>query len=194
MIALLNVNRGNVGRIAERIVANELEAQGFRVSDLNRHGISANADLIAAGHKKVWQIQVKGATNQGKRWWVQYGYCTPEIIKRTCAMFNRREGFYTADIVVLVAVRSPQEYECVVLSAKEAERAAQLSLDRSYRKRTRDGTARKPGKVWTILEPSPRDRIATTRSKAEDWKMLKHERKILRRGRQRGWKTLLGSP
>ena len=42
------IGRHNVGRIAERIVANELEFRGFRVSDLNREGTSANADLLAA--------------------------------------------------------------------------------------------------------------------------------------------------
>jgi hypothetical protein len=36
----------NVGRIAERIVSNELEARGFRVSDLNSDGAAANADLL----------------------------------------------------------------------------------------------------------------------------------------------------
>ena len=47
-----NIARLNVGQIAERIVSNELEARGFRVSDLNRDGLSANADLLAAGY---WQ-------------------------------------------------------------------------------------------------------------------------------------------
>jgi hypothetical protein len=40
----VNINRHNVGRIAERIVSNELESRGFRVSDLNKEGTSANAD------------------------------------------------------------------------------------------------------------------------------------------------------
>ena len=31
-----SVNKSNVGRIAERIVSNELEYRGFRVSDLNK--------------------------------------------------------------------------------------------------------------------------------------------------------------
>jgi hypothetical protein len=41
------IDKRNVGRIAERIVANELEARGFRVTDLNRQGLAANADLLA---------------------------------------------------------------------------------------------------------------------------------------------------
>jgi hypothetical protein len=187
MKTTLMVNRGNVGRIAERIVANELEAQNFRVSDLNKDGISANADLLAAGHNKVWQIQVKGATNQSKRWWVQYGYCTPEIIKKTCPMFNRRQGFYKADIVVLVAVRSPTEYRCVVLPAKDAKRAAQLNLDRSFRTPTLRGGEKKPSKVWITLEGGPRDRITGLKAQAA-------ERKILKRALEMAWKTLLATP
>jgi methanogenic corrinoid protein MtbC1 len=41
----MQISQGDVGRIAERIVANELEARGFRVSDLNSDGTAANADL-----------------------------------------------------------------------------------------------------------------------------------------------------
>jgi hypothetical protein len=42
------------------------------------------------------------------------------IERKLCArMFNlRREGFYKADIVVLVAVRSPREYRCIVLTVE----------------------------------------------------------------------------
>ena len=36
------IGKSNVGRITERIVANELEYRGFRVSDLNKEGGSAN--------------------------------------------------------------------------------------------------------------------------------------------------------
>src|SRR2546430_16027792 len=145
---ILAIDRLTVGRIAERIVANELEARGFRVTDLNKDGVSANADLLAAGHNTVWQIQVKGATNnqKHKRWWIQYGYCTPEIITKTASMFNRRQSFYRADIVVLVAVRSPTEYRCIVLQAEDAERAGQFNLDRGYRTLTRQGTEKRPSK------------------------------------------------
>jgi hypothetical protein len=81
--------------LAERIVANELKWRGFRVSDLNKDGLSPNADLIAAAHGKVWQVQVKGASNsEDERWRVQYGFCTSEIIERRVPMFNRWDGFY----------------------------------------------------------------------------------------------------
>src|SRR4051794_27192424 len=77
---MISIGSQNVGRIAERIVANELEARGFRVSDLNKDGTAPNADLLAVGPGRTLQIQVKGATNGPKdRWWVGYGYCTEQI-------------------------------------------------------------------------------------------------------------------
>jgi hypothetical protein len=99
------INKHNVGRIAERIVSNELEFRGFRVSDLNKEGTSANADLLAAKTGKTFQIQVKGAT-EDNGWWFGYGYCTDAIIagkgKEEGRMFNRcsTSSFYKAEIVV----------------------------------------------------------------------------------------------
>lgn len=49
------INQDNVSRIAERIVANELEFRGFRVSDLNRERTSENADLLAVHGQKTLQ-------------------------------------------------------------------------------------------------------------------------------------------
>jgi Holliday junction resolvase len=143
------VSRGNVGRLAERIVANELEWRGFRVTELNDSGLSPNADLIAAGQGRIWQVQVKGATNSSKeKWWVQYGHCTQEIINnKKLPMFNRHDSFYKADLVVLVAVRTPAEYRCIVLPVENAEQAVQLNIDRGFRKNTREGQPSKPGKV-----------------------------------------------
>ena len=43
-------------------------------------------------------------------------------------MFNRIASFYKADFVVLVAVKSPKEYSCVVLPVETAETAAQINL------------------------------------------------------------------
>ncbi len=152
------INKDNVGRIAERIVANELEYRGFRVSDLNKEGTSANADLIAVKDGKPWQIQVKGATNTEKDggWWFQYGYCNDAVIKdRNEPMFNRHSSFYMADVVVLVAVKSPKDYCCVVLPVQKAEEAAQINLDREYRIPKADGSSKKPAKVWTALDYVP---------------------------------------
>jgi hypothetical protein len=142
-------SKSQTGGIAERIVANELEYLGFRVSDLNKEGNSANADLIAVKDGKPWQIQVKGAANSAEdEWWFQYGYCGEEILKdRSKTMFNRHPGFYRADVVVLAAMKSPNDYPCVVLPWEKAEEAAQLNLDREYRTTRRDGAAKKPGMV-----------------------------------------------
>jgi len=62
MVINPEINKGNVGRIAERIVANEVEWRGFQVSDLNKEVTAANADLLAAKSGKALQVQVKGST------------------------------------------------------------------------------------------------------------------------------------
>lgn len=182
------IDQKNVGRIAERIVSNELEARGFRVSDLNRDGRAENADLVAAGDKNFWQIQVKGAANKSdERWWVQYGFCTDEIIDRKEPMFNRHSTFYKANLVVLVAIRSPKEYRCVVLPIEAAEEAAQKNLDREYRTLTRKGTRKKPFKVWVYIEPSPR-------SMRESSNVLDEECRILAKHMDNdGWNLLMGN-
>lgn len=181
----IDINKNNVGRVAERIVANELETRGFRVSDLNKGGPSANADLLAAGNRRVWQIQVKGASNKSaERWWVQYGYCDQPIIDHARPMFNRHSSFYRADVVVLVAVRTPSEYRCVVLPVAAAEEAAQMNVELSYRRAKRDGDKKKPGKVWLHLDESDRERRVELRDQ---------ERDIFRKYRD-VWGVLLGSP
>lgn len=165
----IGINRKNVGRIAERIVSNELEFRGFRVSDLNKEGTSANADLLAARDGKTWQIQVKGAT-EDDGWWFGYGYCDEAIVagkgKDEGRMFNRcsNSSFYKAQIVVLVSVKSPKEYSCLVLPEKIAEEAAQTNLDREYRTLKKDGARKRPGPVWVSLDWTPKTTDARKRS------------------------------
>ncbi|SRR6266568_1239395 len=168
-MSMVSINRHNVGRIAERIVSNELESRGFRVSDLNKEGTSANADLLAAKDGKTWQIQVKGATEGGVSWWVNYGFGNQQVIDGQKTMYNSVESFYCAQVVVLVSVKSASEYKCVVLPVNEAERAAQINLDHSYRNSKKDGSKKKPGKVWVSLEyiPKPKDESRLPLLKAE---------------------------
>jgi hypothetical protein len=92
----LKISQLNVGRIAERIVANELEARGFRVSDLNSDGTAANSDLLAVSPNLTLQFQVKGSANTDNHWWVGYGNCTKPIIDKQNneTMFNWRSSFY----------------------------------------------------------------------------------------------------
>ncbi len=184
----MKIMQGNVGRIAERIVANELEARGFRVSDLNSDGPAANADLLAVSSDATLQVQVKGSANAGgEHWWVGYGYCTREIIDRInhATMFNRKSSFYKATHVVLVAVRSPREYSSIVLPIVKAEFAAQLNLDRDYRTPTHSGETKKPNKVWIQLEPSPKAHAHTI-------ELCRKERRILAEYRDDpGWDCLV---
>jgi hypothetical protein len=128
------------------------------VSDLNKEGTSANADLLAAKDGKTWQIQVKGATEENG-FWFGYGHCNEAIIAGTQPMFNHSSTskFYKAEVIVLVSVKSPREYSCVVLPVEIAEQAAQLNLDREFRTpKKRDGGIKKPGKVWISLDWIPK--------------------------------------
>jgi hypothetical protein len=167
------VCKANVGRMAERIAANELESRGFHVTDLNRDGIKANADLLAAKGGKTWQIQVKGSTwDQG--WWFNYGFCNESLIAdKTLTVFNRADSFYKAQIVLLVCVKSPIEYVCVVMPTSQAETAAQLNLD-LFRMKKDDGSAKKPGKMWCDL-----DHIPQTKSKQRE-AILRKEQQIIK--------------
>lgn len=155
-MSTVNSNRHNVGRIAERIASNELESRGFRVSDLNKEGTSANADLLAAKDGRTWQIQVKGASEGGSTWWENYGFYQQVVIDGRKNMYNTVERFYRAEVVVLISVKSASDYRCVVLPVAEAEKAAQLNLDHAYRTKKSDGSPKKPGKVWTYLEYDPK--------------------------------------
>jgi hypothetical protein len=180
---MINIGSHNVGRIAERIVANELEARGFRVSDLNKDGVSPNVDLLAISESQSLQIQVKGAFNGPKdRLWIGYGHCTDQILDRKEPMFNRRKsGFYRADVVVLVAVRSLIDYSCFVLPIEAAEEAAQLHLDADFRSRNW-----KAAKTHVTLEPGPRAKIGNP--------LLAKERALLAAYQgDRGWDRLLQS-
>ena len=150
---MIGMGRHNVGRIAERIVSNELEYHGFRVSDLNKEGASVNADLLAAKDGRTWQMQVKGASLKlGEDWWFNYGYCTGKTLQPQGRMFNTAGGFYRAEFVVLVAVRSPSDYCCLVLPETKAEEAAQMNIDYAFRTKLNNGEPKKPGKAWTYLD------------------------------------------
>lgn len=169
------IDQKNVGVIAARIVANELEFRRFRVTDLNKDGFSANVDLLAARDGRVVQIQVKGASQLKKQngwedWWVGYGYANPEVIAKRRPMFNRvADGCYQAEIVALIAVRTPVEYCCVLLPLADAERAAQVNLDRDYRTLTLKRKSRSPnGKVWVCLDQIPKTRDPARRPQVDE--------------------------
>jgi hypothetical protein len=154
---VIGINKTNVGRIAERIVSNELEYYGFRVSDLNKEGTAANADLLAVKDGRPWQIQVKGSTDEDGPWF-GYGFCTDEILKGPDKMFNRssNKSFYKAEIVVLVSVKAPRDYTYIALPVDIAESAAQINLDREFRTKRKDLQPKKPGKVWMSFYMPPR--------------------------------------
>jgi hypothetical protein len=161
-MSAIGIEKTNVGRIAERIVSNELEYRGFRVSDLNKEGTSANADLLAVRNGRPWQIQVKGATADLSRetgepgWWFNYCFGSDASISHTKPVFNSASSFYEAQVIALVSVKSPSQYLCAVLPVADAEKAAQLNLDHSYRIANKNGSKKKPGKVWVSLGYIPK--------------------------------------
>lgn len=176
---MISIGQKNVGQIAERIVANELEARGFRVSDLNKEGVAANADLLAVSPNQTLQVQVKGAANGPKdRWWVGYGHFSKEFLGGKERWFNRKESFYKANVVVLVAVRSPIHYSCIVMPVDKAEQAAELHRAAFRAKGWLNAT-----KTHMSLEPPPR---------AKQTLHIIKERKLLALHRdERGWTRLL---
>jgi hypothetical protein len=81
---------------------------------------------------------------------------TPITVAKKKPVFNQVSGFYRAEIVVLVAVRTPTEYCCVVLPVAEAEKAAQINLERDYRTTTLKGTSRQPHIIQVWLDRIPK--------------------------------------
>jgi hypothetical protein len=182
------INSKNVGRIAERIVANEMEARGFRVSDLNKEGTAANADLVAILGSKTLQIQVKG-TSQGPtdHCKVGYGYFKEQMIDGSQPIFNRSKAFYTANLVALVAVRSLKDYSCIILPIDIAEEAANLHLE-AWRVRKWG-----PGPTNVEIELSRAKRSTTERAHRAEEFVVK-ERALLACYRdEQGWERLLQS-
>jgi hypothetical protein len=173
----MEINSRNVGRIAERIAMNELEARGFHIIDLAYMSkTSANVDFIASKGGRSFNIQVKGATNvfnsPSARWWVQYGYCDEAAVLGHREIFNAKTDFaLRANVIVLLAIKSPSEYRAIVLPAEKAERAAQINMDGYYRQPKPGGGERKPGKIWSYLEAASNPRKADP-SKDEERALL----------------------
>jgi hypothetical protein len=141
--------------------------------------------LLAAKNGKTLQIQVKGAsTTEKDGWWFGYGHCTEAILQYEESMFNRStSSFYRAEIVVLVSVKSPNDYSCLVLPEKNAEEAAQINLAREYRIKKKNGTPKKPGPVWVSLDWIP-PKMTDERKRS-----FEAERKLLQPYRDR-WDVL----
>ena len=173
------IERRNVGKIAERIVMNEFEARGYRATDLNKDGLSPNADILVAKDGIAWQVQVKGSANKPtEHWWMRYGYCDQKIIEdRKMPAFNRRsDTYYRATHIAFVAIRSPSEYRCFIVPVTHAEKAVQIYLDGSYRlPRQRDGGQYKPGKMWIQIDPGKKPSKHEPRVEKEREILLQYE-------------------
>lgn len=171
----------NVGRIAERIAMNELEARGFHIIDLAYMSkTSANVDFIASRDGNSFNVQVKGATNlfpsPSSRWWVQYGYCDVDAIEGRRKIFNRHSDFaLMADVVILVAVKSPSKYRSIVLPIEVAEEVAQINMSGYYRLAKAGGGKRQPGKMWVHLEASSKPLKTNQSTEKERALLIRYE-------------------
>jgi Holliday junction resolvase-like predicted endonuclease len=160
----MGINSKNVGRIAERIAMNELEARGFHIIDLAYMSkTSANVDFIASKGGMSFNVQVKGTSvaldTPSARWAVQYGYCDEDVVENRRPFFNAKSDFaLKADVIVLLAVHSPSSYRSIVLPVEKAEEAVQINISGYYRQPKACGGKRAPNKVWTDLEAAARPR------------------------------------
>jgi hypothetical protein len=177
----MEINSKNVGRIAERIAMNELEARGFHIIDLAYMSkTSANVDFIASKGGKSFNIQVKGATNPlpspSSRWWIQYGYCDEDIVEKRRPLFNAKSDFaLKADVIILLAVNSPSNYRAIVMPVEKAEEAAQINMSGYYRQPKPAGGKRQPGKIWMNLEPAANPRKQNPSHDAERALLKRYE-------------------
>lgn len=174
----MNVHSRNVGRIAERIAMNELEARGYDIIDLAYMSkTSANVDFIASKDGLSFNVQVKGGSYQaGSQPAIQYGFCTDETISGAYPFFNRKSNAaLAADIVIFVAVLTPSDYRAIVMPIQAAEIAVQMNLARYYRQPKLDGGVHKPGKVWLALEKAKTPRKENLSQDQERALVLSHE-------------------
>lgn len=173
----MQIERANVGRIAERIAMNELEARGYHIIDLAYMSkTAANVDFIASKGGQSFHVQVKGMSNKPlARWAVQYGYCDEAAVEKRRAFFNGKSDFaLKADVVVLLAIKSPADYMAVVLPVGAAEEAVQLNMDGYYRLPKSDGGKRTPSKVWVNLEPAKNSQMANLPREREQAILRRH--------------------
>lgn len=172
----MEVDKGNVGRIAERIVMNELEARGYHIIDLAYASRTfANVDFIASKNGRSFNVQVKATSvKPNKRRAVQYGYCNEELVAdRAKTVFNgRTEAALRADVVVLVGVRSPKDYWAIVLPVDRAEECAQINIEQYYRQTKEDGSRRTPNKIFMELDVSLRARASVHPEKQRERDIL----------------------
>ena len=173
----MKANRQSTGRIAERIVANELEFQGFTVRDLNLEGQAANADLAALKDGNLCLIQVKGCRygenyNGEDGWWYHYGFCKEgHILSSDTRIFNQIAGSFQAGVAALVCFRSPSDYRLILAPVRVAENAAQINLNYAYRTK-KNGRNKRPGMVW-VSACIPKTSEWKKAMMVEEWGMLK---------------------
>lgn len=169
------IDQKNVGRIAERIAMNELEARGFHIIDLAYTSRTfANVDFIASKGGRSFNVQVKGSSvPMGKRRAIHYGYCVGAQVDGSMPVFNgKTDAALRADSIILMGVRSATDYWASVLPVERAEEAAQLNLNQYFRLPKADGSPRKEGKMYVEIDASPNARKLVHPEKSKERELL----------------------
>ncbi|MDX2224141.1 MAG: hypothetical protein SFV21_15430 [Rhodospirillaceae bacterium] len=169
-------SRTSRGKIAERIVMNELASRDINVTDLNKDGFAPNADLIASVEGRLFPIQVKGAKVKPKQnWWLQFGGCTPANFSGEEPVFNSKIDNFKVSLVALVAIKSPRNYRCFMMPVWFAEKLAQEAIDADFRKPKKDGSQKKLHLIWIWAESGKSKRNDSPNLDRLRKKLLKYE-------------------
>jgi hypothetical protein len=126
--------------MGENIVTNELLANGFLVTHLDKgtRGVSANADLLV-GHDSLDKpvlIQVKSCFSE------RFDQAFLGAFHSGDRLFNLKPGF-KADFIASVIVKSPTEYKVFVLEVKTIERLLVEAFGRFHARPKLSGESRK---------------------------------------------------
>ena len=94
-----------VGKIAEDLVARELERKGYTVIARNFHGRWGEIDIVAKKNRRWYVIEVKGTGGGSEIYW----RVTPrkkEALQRTWWEFARLNGVSSAPVLLFAFVRN----------------------------------------------------------------------------------------
>jgi len=152
--------RQRIGKIGERVVADELLSRCWLVKNLNQEQTNfPNCDLEIqkSGIKKL--VQVKVCREFG---WISAGGVNPKV----CAggpIFNRIEGAPKADFILcLTPVRKimsgsiPEKWRFFVLPVSVAENAFRININAYFNGTKKDGSHRsKRGACQDFVGPGP---------------------------------------
>ena len=139
-------SNNSVKAMGERIISNELAAEGWRVVNANAGEENfPNLDLIALRGDILAKIQVKSSKATSHPYGFRMGGFNTYYKNgdENGYFFNSKEG-PQANILISVYIKSPKEYRYIALPIKKAEERARKSGEKWYETPKRDGNTRSP--------------------------------------------------